>query len=142
MSYSLIRFVFIRNNYRAPPSPIQPPGFGLGYSPSASFQSLLANISAAQHSSVMAASKPSSFHSTTAHNEYMTSAASPPISPQAHPASATNLTTSASLSSGSDGTSPTDDRRSSSIAALRLKAREHEIRLEMLRQNGHTDILS
>lgn len=27
------------------------------------------------------------------------------------------------------------DRRSSSIAALRLKAREHEIKLEQLRQN-------
>lgn len=36
-----------------------------------------------------------------------------------------------------------DDRRSSSIAALRLKAREHELRLEMLRKNGHNnDILS
>lgn len=90
----------------------------------------------------MAASKPPSFHTTTAHSEYLTSAASPPISPQAHPASATNLTTSASLSSGSDGASPNDDRRSSSIAALRLKAREHELRLEMLRQNGHADVLS
>lgn len=29
-----------------------------------------------------------------------------------------------------------DDRRSSSIAALRLRAREHELRLEMIRQNG------
>jgi len=33
------------------------------------------------------------------------------------------------------------DRRSSSIAALRLKAREHELRLEMMRKNG-TDLLS
>lgn len=33
------------------------------------------------------------------------------------------------------------DRRSSSIAALRMKAREHEIRLEMIRKNG-TDLLS
>lgn len=31
---------------------------------------------------------------------------------------------------------PDLDRRSSSIAALRLKAREHELRLEMLRKNG------
>ena len=33
------------------------------------------------------------------------------------------------------------DRRSSSIATLRLKAREHELRLEMIRKNG-TDLLS
>lgn len=130
----------IHRIFRAPPSPILPPG--VGYSPSASFQSLLANISAAQHSNALAASKPPSFHTSASHSEYLTNAASPPISPQAHPSTATNLTTTASsLSSGSDGTSPSDDRRSSSIAALRLKAREHEIRLEMLRQNGH-DILS
>lgn len=123
-----------------------PPGVGALYSPSASFQSLLANISAAQHqhSSAMSASKPPPpFHG--AHNEYLSSAGSPPISPQGHPSTATNLTTTAnsSISSGSDGASPTDDRRSSSIAALRLKAREHEIRLEMLRQNGHApDLIS
>ncbi|KZS21660.1 homeobox protein aristaless isoform X1 [Daphnia magna] len=33
------------------------------------------------------------------------------------------------------------DRRASSIAALRLKAREHELRIEMMRKNG-TDLLS
>lgn len=33
------------------------------------------------------------------------------------------------------------DRRASSIAALRLKAREHEIRIEMMRKNG-TDLPS
>ncbi|XP_037958780.1 homeobox protein aristaless isoform X2 [Teleopsis dalmanni] len=37
---------------------------------------------------------------------------------------------------------PPEDRRTSSIAALRLKAREHELKLEMLRQNGHGDVLS
>lgn len=134
------------HSFRTPPSPILPPGVGALYSPSASFQSLLANISAAQHqhSNAMAASKPPpSFHS--GHGEYLTSAGSPPISPQGHPSTATNLTTTAnsSISSGSDGASPTDDRRSSSIAALRLKAREHELRLEMLRQNGHApDMIS
>ncbi len=33
------------------------------------------------------------------------------------------------------------DRRASSIAALRLKAREHELRIEMMRKSG-TDLLS
>ncbi|CAD7000692.1 unnamed protein product [Ceratitis capitata] len=37
---------------------------------------------------------------------------------------------------------PPEDRRTSSIAALRLKAREHELKLELLRQNGHGDVLS
>lgn len=139
-------FVIFFHRSRTPPSQMLPPGVGALYSPSASFQSLLANISAAQHSNAvsasLAASKQPQFHAS--HGEYMTSAGSPPISPQGHPSTATNLTTTAnsSISSGgSDGASPTDDRRSSSIAALRLKAREHEIRLEMLRQNGH-DILS
>lgn len=118
-----------------------PPGVSALYSSSTSFQSLLANISAAQHSNAMAAAKPGPFHSGPSHSEYLANAASPPISPQAHPSNLTTTATS-SISSGSDGTSPTDDRRSSSIAALRLKAREHEIRLEMLRQNGHTDIIS
>lgn len=142
---------FLLYSFRTPPSPMLPPGVGALYSPSASFQSLLANISAAQHqhqSVVAAASKPPpSFHAP--HAEFLTSAAgSPPISPQGHPSTATNLTTTATTSSsissgGSDGASPTDDRRSSSIAALRLKAREHELRLEMLRQNGHApDIIS
>lgn len=135
-------FLFRCILFRTPPSPILPPGVGL-YSPSASFQSLLANISAAQHSSVVAASKQPSFHAP--HGEFLNSAGSPPISPQGHPSTATNLTTTgnSSISSGSDGASPTDDRRSSSIAALRLKAREHELRLEMLRQNGHApDLIS
>lgn len=140
-------FSFFLFSTRSPP-PMLPPGVGALYSPSASFQSLLANISAAQHSNAMSAAKPLQFHAT--HGEFMSSAGSPPISPQGHPSTATNLTTtttttaSSSISSGgSDGASPTDDRRSNSIAALRLKAREHEIRLEILRQNGHApDMIS
>ncbi|GBP95454.1 Homeobox protein aristaless [Eumeta japonica] len=34
------------------------------------------------------------------------------------------------------------ERRSSSIAALRLAARDHELRMEMLRQTHHTDLIS
>lgn len=34
------------------------------------------------------------------------------------------------------------ERRSSSIAALRMAAREHEMRLEILRQRHHTDLIS
>ncbi|KAF5306662.1 hypothetical protein FQA39_LY08851 [Lamprigera yunnana] len=52
------------------------------------------------------------------------------------------FTSSPPLSPNSSATTtpPDVDRRSSSIAALRLKAREHELRLEMLRQNG--DLIS
>lgn len=119
---------------RAPPSPILPPGVGALYSPSASFQSLLANISAAQHSVHQSAGKPAPL---TSHSEFLTSiaASSPPLSPPISVTAGGNNSTSGS-------TSPPDDRRSSSIAALRLKAREHELRLEMLRQNGHSDIIS
>lgn len=74
-------------------------------------------------------------------SDFMTGiAASPPLSP---PIPSSNATASGSGGGGAGGSStPPDDRRSSSIAALRLKAREHELRLEMLRQNGHGDIIS
>lgn len=64
-------------------------------------------------------------------SDYHSLGASPPLSPSIQ---------SANTTVGSS-TQP-DDRRTSSIAALRLKAREHELRLEMLRQNGHGDIIS
>jgi homeobox protein aristaless-related len=130
------------------------------YSPSAaasaaSFQTLLANISAAQRPPHL---PPLSTKSPT---EYLTSipvssalSVSPPISPTdsnksstsapmtpinvSSPVSHHNLT---APTSGSSSSPPPEDRRTSSIAALRLKAREHEMRLEMMRQNGH-DVLS
>lgn len=145
----LINFIsFLYNfHFRAPPSPILPPGVGALYSPSASFQSLLANISAAQHSvhqqAISSAGKP-----PAPSMEYLSphSSGSPPLSPPMP--MATNLSSTAggiggnSNSNSTASTSPPppnapDDRRSSSIAALRLKAREH-----MLRQNGHSDIIS
>ncbi|XP_053694673.1 homeobox protein aristaless [Sabethes cyaneus] len=95
--------------HRSPPPHLLPPGVGALYTPSTSFQTLLANISAAQRAPPVMQSKPSPPGSVTS-SDYMTA--------------------------------PPQDRRSSSIAALRLKAREHELRLEMLRQNGHSDIIS
>lgn len=113
---------------RTPTSQMLPHGVGSLYSPSASFQSLLANISAAQHSAAHQANSKASLHS-----EFLTTSASvsPPLSPSVSSGNTTN-----------GNSSPPDDLRTSSIAALRLKAREHELRLEMLRQNEHGDILS
>lgn len=52
-----------------------------------------------------------------------------------------NSNSGSSLPSGSPLLgNPEMDRRSSSIAALRMKAREHELRLEMMRKNG-TDLI-
>uniref|UniRef100_A0A182NTL5 Homeobox domain-containing protein n=1 Tax=Anopheles dirus TaxID=7168 RepID=A0A182NTL5_9DIPT len=145
--------------HRAPPPPLLPPGVGTLYTPTASFQTLLANISAAQRAPPPPMpSKPPGSSGV----DYLPpsvppglpgpgpgpvppSPASPPISPTAlppvvpvpqaaHPPPPQHPPGSASP--------PQADRRSSSIAALRLKAREHELRLEMLRQNGHSDILS
>ena len=130
--------------HRAPPPPMMHPSVGSLYSPSASasFQTLLANISAAQRPNMLN-------HQSTEFLNASGSAVSPPISPTDSTQSGpTNQQTSQasnqtqhSLSSPSVSTPPPEDRRSSSIAALRLKAREHEMRLEMLRQNGH-DIIS
>lgn len=129
-----------------------PPGVGSLYPSSASFQSLLANISAAQRPTIN--TKP------LGSNDYMmtnVSSSSPPISPVPVSSSSSSSVTISSSGSGgngigigvinndggnSDRTTPPEDRRSSSIAALRLKAREHELRLERLRQNDHGDIIS
>lgn len=54
---------------------------------------------------------------------------SPPISP-------------GSESPPTQASAPEIERRSSSIAALRMAAREHELRLEILRQRHHTDLIS
>nr|XP_018903412.1 PREDICTED: homeobox protein aristaless-like [Bemisia tabaci] len=78
------------------------------YTPTSSFQSLLAGISASQRPKALAPET-----------------SSPPES-EGPPSPATN--------SGPDSP-PEIVRRSSSIADLRLKAREHEIRLEMLRKS-------
>ncbi|XP_063839280.1 homeobox protein aristaless-like isoform X1 [Ostrinia nubilalis] len=54
----------------------------------------------------------------------------PPVSPPISPGSE------------SPPNAPEVERRSSSIAALRMAAREHELRLEILRQRHHTDLIS
>ncbi|KAF7283587.1 hypothetical protein GWI33_023379 [Rhynchophorus ferrugineus] len=92
-------------SYHRTGPPLLPPSVGL-YPSASSFQTLLANISAAQRPK----------------QEFT---ASPPLSPGGNPSAVTP---------------PEVDRRSSSIASLRLKAREHELRLEMLRQSG--DLIS
>ncbi|XP_049538217.1 homeobox protein aristaless isoform X2 [Anopheles darlingi] len=162
--------------HRAPPPPLLPPGVGPLYAPSTSFQTLLANISAAQRhappppphpGTLPAPSKPSPIGGP----DYLglppplpptgaggggggggatggvPAPASPPISPTALPPGVPGIPTGhPGLSSGpappGSSSPPQADRRSSSIAALRLKAREHELRLEMMRQNGHSDIIS
>ncbi|XP_053959557.1 homeobox protein aristaless [Anastrepha ludens] len=70
----------------------------------------------------------------------------PPSAPPSHTQSPLQLAHSPQHQSSSSTVprtaTPPEDRRTSSIAALRLKAREHELKLELLRQNGHGDVLS
>lgn len=63
-------------------------------------------------------------------------------SPSQHRSSPSSSTVAASMVQVPRTGTPPEDRRTSSIAALRLKAREHELKLELLRQNGHGDVLS
>lgn len=137
-------------NFRTPPPPLLPPGVGALYTPSASFQTLLANISAAQRAPQVMPSKPSPPGGVTS-SDYLTAVGPPPPAnlptPASPPVSPTSVPVVPSQQGGVSvpapgSTTPPQDRRSSSIAALRLKAREHELRLEMLRQNGHSDIIS
>lgn len=119
--------------HRAPP-PLLPPGMHLPYSSATSFQSLLANISAAHRPKLMRdtspappalPSLPQAAHMNLAHPG---ATAQPPTvhTPQGSPTGSIGL--------------PDIDRRTNSIASLRLKAREYELHLEMLRKNG--DLIS
>lgn len=159
----MIPSAYFNQFHRAPPPPLLHPGVGGLYSPSASFQTLLANISAAQRPPTLPplnTKSPSEYLSSIPVNAALS--VSPPISPTdsnksstsapltpinvtsptlqaSQPTSTQQQIVSANVNSST--TPPPEDRRSSSIAALRLKAREHEMRLEMMRQNGH-DVLS
>ncbi|KAL9706397.1 hypothetical protein quinque_009915 [Culex quinquefasciatus] len=134
--------------HRTPPPPLLPPGIGAMYTPSASFQTLLANISAAQRAPPVMPSKPSPpGGSVVTSSDYLSPVGGPPPptslpTPASPPVSPTSVPVVPAGVPAPGSTTPPQDRRSSSIAALRLKAREHELRLEMLRQNGHSDIIS
>ncbi|PSN42971.1 hypothetical protein C0J52_13207 [Blattella germanica] len=116
-------------HHRGAPPPLLPPSLGhLSYNSAAaasSFQSLLANISAAQRPKLPGTS-----------DDYQHAAA------LLAAATATAMAPPGGSvpSAAAPGPAPDLDRRSSSIAALRLKAREHELRLELLRKNG--DLIS
>lgn len=155
----MIPSAYFNQFHRAPPPPLLHPGVSGLYSPaSASFQTLLANISAAQRPPnlpPMPTKSPSEYLSAVPVNAALS--VSPPISPTDSNKSSTSApltpinvsspthqaaaATAQLTSVNASTTPPPEDRRSSSIAALRLKAREHEMRLEMMRQNGH-DVLS
>lgn len=104
-----------------PRSGLLPAGMPLSYNPAAaSFQTLLANISAAQRPKLSPPSEEYQQHAAA----LIAAATAATMEPT------TTITASSPPPAG-----PDLDRRSSSIAALRLKAREHEIRLELLRKN-------
>lgn len=134
--------------HRAPPPPMMHPAVGGFYLPyaSASFQSLLANISEAQRPT-------STIRAPSDHSLSSRPIGSPPISPtDSNKSGPTSVpinptpTSQASIQAmppsaelDNDYSQQSDDPRSSSIYDLRLKA--HSMRLEMLRQNGQ-DIIS
>lgn len=120
--------------HRPPPPPLLPPGVPLSYSSAASFQHLLANISAAQ--------RPKLVRSPPHHLSQPgppAPAAAPPVVPAPPAPSVPSQPGSVSPRDGSPtGSSgqPDLERRTNSIASLRLKAREYELHLEMMRKNG------
>ncbi|CAD7078942.1 unnamed protein product [Hermetia illucens] len=134
---SVLPPAYFNQFHRAPPPHVLATGMSSMY-PSTSFQSLLANISAAQRPPV----QPPVQQKPPVGVEFIPNVvSSPPVSPTIAAANHPIAAPSAPTTPGS--TTPPEDRRSSSIAALRLKAREHEMKLEMLRQNGHGgDIIS
>nr|BAB85815.1 aristaless protein [Gryllus bimaculatus] len=138
-----------------PPPPLLPPSLGpLGYT-SGSFHSFLANISAAQRPSWARAGRARGGRRLPARRRLLAAATAmaPPVLGAGRAArrpggrqrrrrpwkAARAAEAAAAVGGGSPGPAaeqpPRLDRRTSSIAALRLKAREHELRLEILRKN-------
>ncbi|EGI69727.1 Homeobox protein aristaless [Acromyrmex echinatior] len=98
---------------------------------SSPFQNLLANISAARPKLVRGSPPPPPPPASAITLSHPPVAPPPPPPPTA--------TSPQSSPTGSVGL-PDIDRRTNSIASLRLKAREYEMHLEMLRKNG--DLIS
>ncbi|XP_066588810.1 homeobox protein aristaless-like [Prorops nasuta] len=129
--------------HRGPPA-LLPPGMPpLPYASAASFQSLLANISAGQRP------KFERLRNSPPPPPPPLPPPAPPPAPPAPPAPVPpptsaplpHLPAAANSPQGSPtGTLPDIDRRTNSIASLRLKAREYELHLEMLRKSG--DLIS
>ncbi|XP_011875524.1 PREDICTED: homeobox protein aristaless-like [Vollenhovia emeryi] len=115
--------------HRAPP-PMLSPGIPLPYN---SFQNLLANISAVQRPKLgVRVSSPPPPPPASA-----IALSHPPVVPPPPPPP--TATSPQSSPTGSVGL-PDIDRRTNSINTLRLKAREYEMHLELLRKNG--DLIS
>ncbi|EDW75490.1 uncharacterized protein Dwil_GK23788 [Drosophila willistoni] len=178
------------NQFQRAPPHMLPPGMAGMYSPSSSFQSLLANMGAVPRAPPigLVGKPPMLVGSPDLHspNHLLASPPTSPVSgvvqaPQPPPSVAQasqlspqqlvgiSLTHQAPCGSPTQtapvaltlahspqrqlppppppaparSVTPPEDRRTSSIAALRLKAREHELKLELLRQNGHgNDVVS
>ncbi|XP_023292875.2 homeobox protein aristaless [Lucilia cuprina] len=175
------------NQFQRAPPHMLPPGMASMYSPSTSFQSLLANMTAVPRPPPMQVKPPMHIGSPDLHSpnhliaspptspSSVTSQTGPTVPPQSQHSPGLGLSpmsahqsippgvaappppnvpqssmshhspqhqTGAQNTNAIRSSTPPEDRRSSSIAALRLKAREHELKLEMLRQNGHSDVLS
>lgn len=108
----------------------RPPLFGapLYATSPAHFHSLFANLTAPEPPRL-------SPEQSTLSPEHPRSPHHPRVSPHSlSPEVARSPSISPPISPGCEMPQPTDDVRSSSIAALRLAAREHELRLELLRQ--------
>lgn len=114
--------------HRAPP-PLLPPGMPLPYTSAASFQTLLANISA-QRPKLMRGSPPPPPLSAPA-----IVLPHPPVAPLPPP----TATSPQSSPTGSVGLQDID-RRTNSIVSLRQRAREYEQQLERSLKNG--DLIS
>ncbi|XP_072751598.1 aristaless-related homeobox protein [Anoplolepis gracilipes] len=121
---------YVAHSYHRAPPPLLPPGIPLSYT-STSFQSLLANISAQRPKLVRGNSPPPLPPPAPIVLPHPPVAPPPPPPPTA--------TSPQSSPTGSVGL-PDIDRRTNSIASLRLRAREYELQMEMSRKNG--DLIS
>lgn len=103
----------------------RPEGF---YPSGEQLQTILANMSVPQHGQLGSLLSSVEFPHHT-----------PPRITSDVSANSTDARASTSQPTKESDSLPPDERRSSSIAALRLKAREHEIQLDKLRQTKQND---
>lgn len=121
------------HSYHQVAPPLLQPRFNLPLTSTASFQNFLANLSEAQPPKIFCSPSAAS----AVHAPPPTSV---PESPSLIPAALTAISGSSKSNSALTRNRPDADLRTNSIASLRLKAREYEMQLELLRKNG--DLLS
>ncbi|XP_014217525.1 homeobox protein aristaless-like, partial [Copidosoma floridanum] len=127
----------IANQYHCIPTTLLQPGISLSYKQNPSFHTFLESISTSLQPKLMRSSSVPITHLHSPSASILPAQVIPSLHLSEPDSTITESRSSQSISTiiTKNSTYPDLDRRSNSIASLRLKAREYELHLKMLRKN-------